>query len=149
MTHHTIGTTDLRAAAQAVVDRWDTPLWKDAPSTAEYIGRLRTALASAAAQQPWQYTPPAQERIDALELEVRQLTEQIAELRHAPTPQADSVLEDAARYQWIRGPGEESTRYSRWNIEYWDGPNGWQPMQRESMDNAIDAARKQGANHDI
>lgn len=50
MTHHTIGTTDLRAAAQAVVDRWDTPLWKDAPSTAEYIGRLRTALASAAAQ---------------------------------------------------------------------------------------------------
>ena len=134
---------------------------------------------------------PAQERIQALELEVRQLTEQIAELRHAPTPQADSVtapaadhdalrcavgncmfngevkkhaascankqppaksadsvLEDAARYQWIRGPGEESTRYSRWNIEYWDGPNGWQPMQRERMDSAIDAARKQGANHD-
>ena len=33
---------------------------------------------------------PAQERIQALELEVRQLTEQIAGLRHAPTPQADS-----------------------------------------------------------
>ncbi len=49
----------------------------------------RAALA-APAQQPWQYTPPAQERIDALELEVRQLTEQIAELRHAPTPQAAS-----------------------------------------------------------
>ena len=118
---------------------------------------------------------------------MRQLTEQIAGLRHAPTPQADSqpapvregewindagrikwlmwrvqdleaklaarapadsVLEDAARYQWIRGPGEESTRYSRWLIEYWDGPNGWQPMQRERMDSAIDAARKQGANHD-
>ena len=146
----------------------------------------RAALA-APAQQPWQYTPPAQERIDALELEVRQLTEQIAELRHAPTPQADSqpaplregewindagrikwlmwrvqdleaklaarapadsVLEDAARYRWIRGPVEESTRYSRWRIEYWDGPNGWHPMQRERMDSAIDAARKQGANHD-
>lgn len=148
----------------------------------------RAALA-APAQQPWQYTPPAQERIDALELEVRQLTEQIAGLRHAPTPQADSqpapantrqiaecygdcpedpktcanpckfegraarapadsVLEDAARYRWIRGPVEESTRYSRWRIEYWDGPNGWQPMQRERMDSAIDAARKQGANHD-
>ena len=155
---------------------------------------------------------PAQERIQALELEVRQLTEQIAGLRHAPTPQADSqpapvldalpredfawlvvqeacetepadedapecirilrldlksavlaaflrhdaarapadsVLEDAARYRWIRGPVEESTRYSRWRIEYWDGPNGWQPMQRERMDSAIDAARKQGANHDI
>ena len=57
---------------------------------------------------------------------------------------ADSALEDAARYRWIRGPVEESTRYSRWRIEYWDGPNGWQPMQRERMDSAIDAARKQG-----
>lgn len=36
----------LRTAAQAVVDRWDTPLWKDVPSTAEYIGRLRVALAA-------------------------------------------------------------------------------------------------------
>ncbi len=50
MTHHTSGAADLRTAAQAVVDRWDTPLWKDTPSTAEYIGRLRTALASAPAQ---------------------------------------------------------------------------------------------------
>lgn len=39
------------------------------------------ALAAASAQQPWKYIPPAQERIQALELEVRQLTEQIAELR--------------------------------------------------------------------
>lgn len=37
---------DLRTAAQAVVDRWDTPLWKDVPATAEYIGRLRAALAA-------------------------------------------------------------------------------------------------------
>lgn len=35
----------LREAAQAVVDRWDTPLWKDVPATAEYINRLRDALA--------------------------------------------------------------------------------------------------------
>lgn len=35
----------LREAAQAVVDRWDTPLWKDVPATAEYINRLRSALA--------------------------------------------------------------------------------------------------------
>ena len=178
-------------------------------STVPLFSREQVVAALAApAQQPWQYTPPAQERIDALELEVRQLTEQIAGLRHAPTPQADSqpaqvlvypplpepfigvknqpwvghaevirsaigedgvipwftagqmvayadathaarapadsVLEDAARYQWIRGPGEESTRYSRWLIEYWDGPNGWQPMQRERMDSAIDAATNKG-----
>ena len=42
----TIGAADMATAAQAVVDRWDTPLWKDVPSTAEYIGRLRAALAA-------------------------------------------------------------------------------------------------------
>lgn len=45
----TSGAADLRTAAQAVVDRWDTPLWKDVPATAEYIGRLRAALAAAQA----------------------------------------------------------------------------------------------------
>lgn len=34
----------LRRAASAVVDRWDTPQWKCAPSTAGYIGELRKAL---------------------------------------------------------------------------------------------------------
>ena len=37
--------TDLRTAAQAVVDRWDTPLWKDAPHTGDCIQTLRVALA--------------------------------------------------------------------------------------------------------
>ena len=50
---------------------------------------------------------PAQERIQALELEVRQLTEQIAGLRHAPTPQADSqpaqVLDERVAFEvWAR-----------------------------------------------
>lgn len=34
----------LVEAAQAVVLRWDSPLWKDAPHTGEFIGRLRDAL---------------------------------------------------------------------------------------------------------
>lgn len=34
----------LAAAAQAVVDRWDTPLWKDAEHPAEVINRLRRVL---------------------------------------------------------------------------------------------------------
>lgn len=34
----------LREAAIAVVQRWDTPLWKDVPATAGYINRLRNAL---------------------------------------------------------------------------------------------------------
>ena len=37
----------LRTAAQAVIDRWETPLWKDAPATAGYIAALRDALAAA------------------------------------------------------------------------------------------------------
>jgi len=37
--------SDLRKAAQALVDRWDTPLWKDAPHTGQYIDDLRAALA--------------------------------------------------------------------------------------------------------
>jgi hypothetical protein len=40
-THHDA----IRAAAIAVVERWDTPLWKDAPATADYIAALRDALA--------------------------------------------------------------------------------------------------------
>jgi hypothetical protein len=35
----------LKSAAQAVVDRWETPLWKDAEPTAYVIYRLRNALA--------------------------------------------------------------------------------------------------------
>jgi len=34
----------LIEAAAAVVARWDSPTWKDAPATAEYIATLRAAL---------------------------------------------------------------------------------------------------------
>lgn len=34
----------LRAAAQAVVDRWETPLWKDVEPTAVFIYKLRDAI---------------------------------------------------------------------------------------------------------
>lgn len=36
--------TTLHKAAQAVVDRWDSPLWKDQPNTGEFIQALREAL---------------------------------------------------------------------------------------------------------
>ena len=39
---------ELLTAAQAVIDRWDTPLWKNVPATGEYIGRLRVAIAAIA-----------------------------------------------------------------------------------------------------
>lgn len=40
---------ELLAAAIAVVDRWDSPLWKDQPATGEYIARIRKAIAKAKA----------------------------------------------------------------------------------------------------
>ena len=36
--------TKLEGLAQAMVDRWDTPLWKDTKSTAECINILRNHL---------------------------------------------------------------------------------------------------------
>ena len=71
----TSGAADLRTAAQAVVDRWDTPLWKDVPATAEYIGRLRAALAAgqataaqAVVPSGWNLVPtePTQAMLDAV-----------------------------------------------------------------------------------
>jgi len=38
----------LLSAARAVVARWETPLWKDAPATAGFIYELRDALAESA-----------------------------------------------------------------------------------------------------
>lgn len=60
---------DLRTAAQAVVDRWDTPLWKDAPATALYINTLRKVLETtqpAIVPAGWQLVPiePTQAMLD-------------------------------------------------------------------------------------
>ena len=38
----------LKKAAQAVVDRWDSPNWKDQPHTGNYISDLREALKESA-----------------------------------------------------------------------------------------------------
>lgn len=35
---------ELERAGQAVVDRWETPLWKDARHTADFIHDLRDAI---------------------------------------------------------------------------------------------------------
>ena len=43
---HVSAEDSLLAAAEAVVERWDTPLWKDAPATAGYINALRAAVAA-------------------------------------------------------------------------------------------------------
>jgi hypothetical protein len=41
---------EMLAAAQAVINRWDTPAWKDAEPTAKAINKLRAAIAKATGQ---------------------------------------------------------------------------------------------------
>jgi len=45
--------SDLRKAAQTLVDRWNTPAWKDAPHTGQYIDALRAALAQPEQEPQW------------------------------------------------------------------------------------------------
>jgi len=40
----------LQKAAQDLIDRWDSPAWKDQPHTGEYIVALRKALEAEIAQ---------------------------------------------------------------------------------------------------
>ena len=83
---------------------------------------------------------PAQERIQALELEVRQLTEQIAGLRHAPTPQADSqpaLPKITAEDRSFLHDNPNTDDIVKWVQDY-----------ARAAISADRAARKQGANHD-
>lgn len=48
---------ELLQAAQAVVDRWDSPNWKDGTHTADYINRLRRAIAAAATSDGYRTSP--------------------------------------------------------------------------------------------
>ena len=66
----------------------------------------------------------------------------------SPTPQADSVLEDAARYRWLRENWFTMTSNYQRRITFKVGEPRWSGITEEELDAAIDAARKQGANHD-
>ena len=43
---------ELLEASEAIVARWDSPLWKDQPHTGVFIDRLRAAIAKAKGEQP-------------------------------------------------------------------------------------------------
>ena len=95
------------SAWSLVGGRFDTGHCSDAAKEAklELEEMVRAALAAA----------PAQERIQALELEVRQLTEQIAWLRHAPTPQADSQPAPVREGEWINDAGR--IKWLMWRVQ--------------------------------
>lgn len=43
---------ELLEASEAIVARWDSPLWKDQPHTGTFIDQLRAAIAKAKGEQP-------------------------------------------------------------------------------------------------
>jgi hypothetical protein len=61
---------------------------------------------------------------------------------------ADSVLEDAARYRWLRQEHErvDPVCHLTWKRNLQRDSSEW--VNTVVLDTAIDAARKQGANHD-
>ena len=93
---------DLRAAAQAVLDRWDSPKWEWAKHgpTADLMAELRAALAQA---EPVQFNPA----------EALRLAEEFAQMKqaHGVFCNADSrrLMEEAhsalAAYLGIKGGG--------------------------------------------
>ena len=69
----------------------------------------------------------------------------------AARAQADSVLEDAARYRWLRDTANslQSTGPLVFNAPGDGSEMKWTyALYGAALDNAVDAARKQGANHD-
>ena len=66
-----------------------------------------------------------------------------------PAQTADSVLEDAARYRFLAGHCRSTSEHwgGRWSIIV-DGPAPKSHDSEDDFDEAVDAARKQGANHD-
>lgn len=73
---------------------------------------------------------------------------ELAKAQPAPA-QADSVLEDAARYRWLAEHCRSTSEHwgGRWSIVV-EGPAPKSHDSEDDFDAAIDAGRKQGANHD-
>ena len=62
----------------------------------------------------------------------------------AASATADSVLEDAARYRWLRENWFTMTSNYQQRITFKVGEPRWSDITEEELDAAIDAARKQG-----
>ena len=78
---------------------------------------------------------------------ISQIDNMVSGLVQPPTtsPQADSVLEDAARYRWLAANCRSTSEHwgGRWSIII-DGPAPKSHDSEDDFDAAVDAARKQG-----
>ena len=67
----------------------------------------------------------------------------------AASATANSVLEDAERWRWLRENWFTMTSsYDQQRIRFKVGEPRWSDIAETELDAAIDAARTQGANHD-
>jgi len=103
-------TTHLQKAAQALIDRWDSPAWKDQPHTAEYILILRKALDDEIAQavEPRWYacdTPGAE--FDITFVTTREEAEENVEYALADDP--DLTFEDVVTPLYLHPPQPQAT----------------------------------------
>lgn len=107
-------TDKLAEAAQAVIDRWDSPLWKDLPHTGESINELRQALAELEAQGGQAGEPVAWVvKKPGGYCDVGYKTDVLNKLAHGtklythPQP-STSEVRDAERYRWLRDENNDS-----------------------------------------
>ena len=114
---------------------------------------LRVVAARAPADSqpaPAGFVPVA--AFDRLHAHAESLAERLlASEQAAPTPPAqtaDSVLEDAMRYRWLRQHWFTMLSSYQRGITFKLGGPRWSDITEAELDAAIDATRKQGANHD-
>ena len=131
--------TDLRKAAEAVLERWDSPAWewKKQGPTADLMANLRTALAAEPTKHPgyiigshWLET--AYSRICAGEAEADVLRDY--GLVRVTDAELEALRRDAERYRWLR---ERAWFQFEFNGRYEDSGETLQ-----ELDAAIDAAMK-------
>ena len=70
-----------------------------------------------------------------------------AEVERAERAEQDAAAlkQDAERYRWLRGGSDvpaHSVRWGRWEINHWEGANGWRNLLCGELDAAIDADKE-------
>ena len=113
--------SELLSAAQAVVERWDSPAWKDLPHTGEFINRLRVALA-----HPKDPAPTVEAQAIGEQTPVAWMTA------------SGDVVSAETRGRWLlfEEPGED---YWRRKQDLYSIPLYRSPMSSEARDKAISA----------
>jgi hypothetical protein len=154
--------SDLRKAAEAVLDRWDSPAWewmKQGP-TAELMATLRTALAApspepepvALAHCP--YTPPPSahfgyvlgdhwlETAYSRVLDGEAEAEVLKDCGWERVTDAEALRQDAERYRWMT---KDDTKYeTRRRVRNILSLFNAYAYRKEHIDAAIDAAMQKG-----